>query len=182
MTEQGLVAPPHPASATLHDYQGWNETLHRRVNPGRHDRDHLANCVLGIVGELGEMFEVGADVVIEAGDVLSYLTTAAALVNMPIDYWLRDEQLDAPEEAAKYFHEFFAGQHMRYELETVRLALRLAELAKKEIFQGRSMASGTWGYLLSEIFYRVNTWSGLNGHSLRKVLEANIAKLTERYP
>jgi hypothetical protein len=169
------------SSLTLRHFQDWTSGMHERVNAARGNRDHLSNCVHGVCGELGEMFEPHADLLIEAGDVLSYIAMACSVMGIKIEYWLREEALDDHVRAAQYFRDFFPNQHVRFELDTCKLALRLAELAKKEIYQGKITPIEDWEYLLSSIFLRVNTWCGMCGFALRHVLEANIKKLTARY-
>jgi len=170
-------------ATSLTSFRDWTARIHRSANGERLEASGpLACAALGICGELGELLEPDADELVEAGDVLSYVFLAAGLLMLDVGDWLPEDFLDTPQACAeKYCTGAIAPRCDILHGATIH-ALRFAELAKKQVFQGRPILPDAAAWRLRSIVQAVAGFMGTAGYSMRQILLANTLKLESRYP
>lgn len=144
----------------------------------------MACSGLGLCGELGELRAPGADVLLEAGDVLSYALNLAYLWELDASLWIREAHLVEVEACARAH-----GEGGRYPKalewlldEAVTHGLAAAELVKKRAFQGRIVECNEVAWRLRSIVQCVAGYTALRGISMQNVMIANSVKLSNRFP
>lgn len=164
------------------DFETYTKHVLRTVNKDLTEKELLCMAVMGMCGELGELYElVHADKVVdvtksvliekEAGDFLWYFallthTTGCTDVSESPTMFIEG---DAVESLQNLSQDVFTA----------------TDIIKKHVFHNKpiNFSSGSdWHRLVYLIFERFKVFTALNNVGLQQVMQTNVNKLIARYP
>ena len=164
------------------DFNTYTQHVLRTANKGLNNKELFSMAVMGMCGELGELYELvhnytGANVIRggliekEAGDFIWYfalLTHVSNCVDVT-EYSLMFNDVDAKESL----------QQMTLDV------LTLTDIVKKHVFHSKDIdfsLGSDWHRMLYVIILRFKSLIAQYNISLSSVMQTNVNKLIERYP
>jgi NTP pyrophosphatase (non-canonical NTP hydrolase) len=141
----------------------------------------MLHCTMGMVGELGELIEVGGlDSMkrsLELGDCLWYAANMCQILGLEIHEIIAEAEARDREIIQSY--DFL---YMPPDIRAVIWAAQLTDIIKKEFFYGKEYVRGDVISILKKYIVAIVDLTYLHSLTVFGVARNNIAKLEARYP
>lgn len=169
-------------SMTLRRFMTWTRIAHSYID-GRSEclKVSLICAALGMSGELSELQEDDADVLIEAGDVFSYALLAASILKLDPGIWLDDPLIVDPVRCKRTYVDQRPPGSRDLLHDALVSAARFSEMTKKLMVSGIRPCPKRSKLCLRTVIQRVAGFVSLRGISVQAVILGNKRKLAMRY-